>query len=83
MSKSLYQIYGLISGSKKKSLITDTSTALPTDHELAMNRIEIILTSSDDHCEDDNIKSDDEFPVAATPDFHRSDDPFKKSLKQG
>ena len=48
-----------------------------------MNRIEIILTSSDDHCEDDNIKSDDEFPVAATPDFHRSDDPFKKSLKQG
>mmetsp|Transcript_52123 Transcript_52123/g.58229 ORF Transcript_52123/g.58229 Transcript_52123/m.58229 type:complete len:226 (-) Transcript_52123:244-921(-) len=76
--KAFVGVRCLVSGLKKKSTISDTSTASQATHELGMNRLEAIHASSDDHLEDANIESDDESSVASPPDFHHGDNPFHK-----
>ena len=78
--KAFINVCGLVSGWRKKSQLSDTASQATRD--LAMNRLEAILGSSEDQLEDADIESDDESSVKSHPDFPRGDGSVHKPSSQ-
>ena len=70
----------LVSGWRKKSLVSPTEST--TTRDLALNRLEAILGSSEDQFEDADIESDDESSVGSHPDFPSGNESVHDSLSR-
>ena len=78
--KAFISMCHLVNGWRKKSLLSDTTST--TTRDLAINRLEAILGSSEDHLEDADIKSDGGSSVASHPDFPCGDKNVHNSSSQ-
>ena len=76
-------VCSLLVNLKRKVTTSGGPTASQATHKLAMNRLQPIIDSPNDHYEDADIESDDESSVASAPsDFQHGDNPFQKLLGQ-
>ena len=70
----------LVNGWRKKSLVS--ATEYTTTRDLALNRLEAILGSSEDQTEDADIESDDESAAGSQTDFWSGDESVHDTLSQ-
>ena len=69
-------VCGLVNGLSKKLPVSDSNSQATRD--LALNRLESILGSSDDQLEEDDIESDDDASAASHPDFPCGEGPVHR-----
>lgn len=79
-NKACISVYHLLNSWRKKSLASATESTTTCD--LALNRLEAILGSSEDQREDADIESDDESSVGSHPDFLSGNKSVHDSLSQ-